>query len=240
MREKSPLSRKERKRLYYEAYKAAHPDRIKASNRKHYEANKEKVLAQTSAYAAANKERIAEMGKAWREKNAERLREQRAAYYQANRERIQAQHREYRERHRDEYLARNKTYYAENREAFSVKCAAYRAKHIEQAKEYSAEWRKNNQERLRVLRHDYESRKKANGGSLSKDIVSVLMSRQRGKCPICKVDLKTTGDHLDHIIPLKLGGLHEDRNMQLTCPRCNCRKQAKHPIKFMQEMGYLL
>ena len=221
-------------------YRVKHKEQIRDHQKEYYESNKEKILAQTSKYAKDNADRVKETYKAWREKNAERMKEHRAAYYQANKERIQAQHREYRERNREEYLAHGRAYYSDNREVLSAKFAAYRAEHSEQAKEYSAEWRKNNQERVRILRHNYESRKKTNGGTLSKDIVSRLMSRQKGKCPICKVDLKVTGNHLDHIIPLKLGGLHEDRNMQLTCPRCNCRKQAKHPINFMQEMGYLL
>ena len=38
----------------------------------------------------------------------------------------------------------------------------------------------------------------------------------------------------------KLGGEHDDSNIQLLCPPCNSSKQAIHPIDFMQRKGFLL
>lgn len=63
--------------------------------------------------------------------------------------------------------------------------------------------------------------------------------------PVCKANLKKTGFHLDHIVPLRprnggTPGRYEDKNAQLTCPKCNLKKHNKSPIQFMQEMGYLL
>lgn len=60
-----------------------------------------------------------------------------------------------------------------------------------------------------------------------------------GKCPCCKQPL---GDefHLDHVIPLALGGPNTDDNMQLLRKTCNLQKSAKHPVQYMQERGFLL
>jgi 5-methylcytosine-specific restriction endonuclease McrA len=78
----------------------------------------------------------------------------------------------------------------------------------------------------------------ASSGVLSPDIASTLLTLQRGKCANCKQ--KLTRYHLDHVMPLALGGANEDQNMQLLCPGCNCRKQAMHPISFAQKEGRLL
>lgn len=53
---------------------------------------------------------------------------------------------------------------------------------------------------------------------------------------------KPLGDayHLDHVMPLALGGSNTDDNMQLLRDRCNLQKHAKHPVDFMQERGFLL
>jgi len=46
--------------------------------------------------------------------------------------------------------------------------------------------------------------------------------------------------HMDHIMPIALGGSNTDDNMQLLRKECNLQKQAKHPIDFMQSRGLLL
>ena len=71
------------------------------------------------------------------------------------------------------------------------------------------------------------------------DIVEKLLKLQKGKCPCCSLPL---GDdfHLDHKMPLALGGDHVDDNMQLLKARCNMQKRASNPIDFMQSRGFLL
>ena len=74
---------------------------------------------------------------------------------------------------------------------------------------------------------------------LSVGLSAKLFKLQKGKCPCCKQPL---GDdyHLDHKMPLALGGTNTDENMQLLRSICNLQKHAKHPVDFMQERGYLL
>jgi 5-methylcytosine-specific restriction endonuclease McrA len=36
-----------------------------------------------------------------------------------------------------------------------------------------------------------------------------------------------SGYHIDHVIPVSRGGLHEIGNLQLLTPRCNLRKGAR-------------
>jgi 5-methylcytosine-specific restriction endonuclease McrA len=45
---------------------------------------------------------------------------------------------------------------------------------------------------------------------------------------------------MDHIVPLYLGGLNVDSNIQLLRAKCNLQKNKKHPVDFMRSKGFLL
>ena len=101
-----------------------------------------------------------------------------------------------------------------------------------------AEWRKKNKPLLRVLCIN-RRRRIADSGSLSKNVAEIKGKFQRGRCACCGVKLNGA-HHIDHIIPIALGGTNTDDNIQLLCPSCNLRKSAKHPVDYMQSLGYLL
>ena len=100
-------------------------------------------------------------------------------------------------------------------------CKAYRAANKDKVREFSAR----------------RSGRKI--GRLPKGTVKRLGELQRWKCAICTVSVRHRY-HVDHIIPLARGGMHEPLNIQLLCPSCNVRKSAKDPIAYMQERGFLL
>jgi len=102
------------------------------------------------------------------------------------------------------------------------------------------EWFEKNPEKRRAYENNRRAKKKAAGGKLSPGIVDRLMKLQRGKCACCRVSLSQVPPHLDHVIPLTLGGPNDDSNVQLLCQPCNNQKYNKHPIDFMQRKGYLL
>lgn len=119
------------------------------------------------------------------------------------------------------------------------RCRAYEAAWYKANKKSKSAWQKANLEKRRIYAHNRNARKRANGGVLSKGLTEKLFKLQRGKCPCCK---KPLGDnyHLDHIMPLDLGGANEDWNMQLLRQTCNQQKHAKNPIDFMQSRGFLI
>ena len=88
----------------------------------------------------------------------------------------------------------------------------------------------------RQLRKRARYKKKLrNAGRLSPGIVSRLFALQGGKCMYCSADL-SRAFHVDHFVPLALGGKNVDDNVQLLCPPCNVRKGAKRPEKFAKEL----
>lgn len=89
-----------------------------------------------------------------------------------------------------------------------------------------------NRERWATYKANRRARERGSDKRLSPRLRSVLMDAQRGLCKNCCADLKVTGSHLDHVVPLALGGENVDGNIQLLCPPCNRRKGAKHPEDF--------
>lgn len=103
------------------------------------------------------------------------------------------------------------------------------------------EWREQNPERVRIHQRNRRAKILASGGMHTPDDISHIYDQQCGKCaqPWCRKKLKTTW-HVDHIIPLFLGGSNARQNLQLLCAPCNRSKGKKHPIEHAQRQGYLL
>lgn len=68
--------------------------------------------------------------------------------------------------------------------------------------------------------------------------LSELLDKQGKRCAYCKT--KQGPFHLDHIMPLSLGGPHTADNVQALCQPCNQKKYNKHPLDFAHEQGRLL
>jgi 5-methylcytosine-specific restriction endonuclease McrA len=108
-------------------------------------------------------------------------------------------------------------------------------------KKYYKEWRENNRLKARIVSQN--RRKVVRNGKVvdkvSYDIIDRLLEEQDYECAHslwwCKVDFLFNKFHLDHIIPLALGGKHEDGNLQLLCVNCNLSKGSKHPDDFILE-----
>ena len=67
-----------------------------------------------------------------------------------------------------------------------------------------------------------------------------MMREQGGACAARGCGrMLSEGRHLDHIMPLKLGGTHEPSNVQLLCPTCNMEKGSKDPVAWAIERGGL-
>lgn len=126
-----------------------------------------------------------------------------------------------------------------NREQNRLRKAVYSAANSAKIVAKVAAWRKLNPAAHRISDHNRRATVNKYGGVLTRGLADKLFKLQRGKCVCCGMSLKD-GYHMDHIVPLALGGLNVDSNIQLLRPRCNNQKSMKHPIKFMQERGLLL
>ena len=187
-------------------------------------ANIEKIKAKKLIYRAINIEKIKAKDLAYRTANVERLKVKSADYYAANQQKLNAINLSWAKANPEKIKAVSKTYRIANKVAMNAAIAA---------------WRIANPEAVRIHKQNRRARKIENGGILSKGLAKKLFKLQKGKCPCCH---KPLGDnyHLDHIVPLALGGSNTDDNIQLLRQQCNNQKSAKHPIDFMQSRGFLL
>ena len=147
--------------------------------------------------------------------------------------------RKYDSKNREKKTAASKAWFVANPGKKKEYAARWYAANIEKHAEHHKKWRKDHPDARRIQRQTRRARKKSVGGTLSKNLVQTLLTLQKGKCACCGAEL---GDnfHLDHIMPLALGGANEDWNMQLLTSRCNIQKSALHPVDFMQSRGFLI
>lgn len=160
-------------------------------------------------------------------------------YRAANREKRLAAASAWRKANQDKVKSVRATYCAANLDRASDRNAKFYLKNIERRKQYNAEWSAKNPELRRRNEQNRRARKTQSGGTLSKGLSEKLFKLQKGKCPCCGLSL---GDdyHLDHKMPLALGGTNTDDNIQLLRQHCNNKKGKKHPVEFMQSLGFLI
>lgn len=105
-------------------------------------------------------------------------------------------------------------------------------------------WGLRNPEKVRAGKHNAKVRRRAAEaiGSLSGDDIQAILNLQKHRCanPRCRVNLRKSGYHLDHIKPVVRDGPHDRRNIQALCPKCNLQKAAKDPLDWARENGLLL
>lgn len=132
--------------------------------------------------------------------NRDALMEKRRARYQSN---------------RDAELSRNKKWSDANREKHQA---------------LNRQWSKKNPDAARALVARRRARiVGAPGDGYSKADINRLMDSQEGACAVCRCNLSESKFHVDHIMPLVLGGANDPSNIQLLCPTCNRSKGGKHP-----------
>lgn len=193
---------------------------ISIYNKAYYEANKEKKKAYRKAYRESNKDRIQEYNKEHRESHKEYCK----AYYEAN---------------KDSIKENKKTYYEANKEKIKCYTKAYREANKNRIQEYNKAYMESNKDKMNIHWRNRRARKRNAEGSHTSADIQQLLTLQRKKCAVCHTSI-TKGYHVDHVIPLVMNGSNGKDNLQLLCPPCNLSKNAKHPVDFMQERGFLL
>jgi 5-methylcytosine-specific restriction endonuclease McrA len=170
------------------------------------------------------KEEKKEYDVAYRKANLDKIREYNAAYYRS---------------HPKDGRAYSAARYWENPEKGRAVVAAYRKAHPDRVRATMAAWQKAHPAGVAAHNAKRRARIRDVEGKYTAAEVKQLLARQKCLCAACKTSIES-GYHRDHVVPLALGGSNFIRNIQLLCPTCNRKKHDKHPIKFMQEMGYLI
>lgn len=186
------------------------------------------------------KEKQRVRSKRWYEKNKKTAIDRAKAWKKENTDKVKICNKNYRIKNKKSVKEKSARWAKENPEKGRAKTARYARKYPERVRERSAKYKRNNPEKVKSQKQNRRARVIENGGEISHDHIKKLILFQKNKCFVCRLNFKKNGFHVDHIVPLSRGGKNDNKNIQLLCPICNHKKHAKDPIKFMQEMGYLL
>jgi 5-methylcytosine-specific restriction endonuclease McrA len=153
----------------------------------------------------------------------------------------------YYRKHKARALAATRKWQAKNRVKLNDAAAKFREKHRDSILARRRAWRKENpslaKQRDRKYREKYYSQRLANNAArraLRKNasvgdvgVIKRWVARWRSKsvvaCYWCGGRQAGSMCHVDHIVPLSMGGKHSIENLAISCPDCNIKKHAAHP-----------
>jgi 5-methylcytosine-specific restriction endonuclease McrA len=173
------------------------------SNREYMRRSRQKDAGEyMRQWRAANAARRREYMREWRLSRGEEEKVQRREYAVAHREQINLTSRE---RHRANALKR---------------------------RNQMRDWRKAHPAEALALVRNRRARIRTAPGRHTAADVARLYETQHGVCAGCGAVLVAKGRgkyHVDHIMPIALGGSNWPENLQLLCPPCNLSKGVQHP-----------
>jgi hypothetical protein len=121
-------------------------------------------------------------------------------------------------------------YKIKKREHHKISSAKRYLENREENIKQASEWQKNNPERAQHRNRKRRAKIKNAEGSHTLEEIDEMLEKQQGLCACCGVTLGDRyGKHLDHIMPIVLGGRNSIDNLQWLCQFCNLSKNAKHP-----------
>lgn len=164
-----------------------------------------------------------EAARRYRVRHPDRIKEQRKRargrdreYRERNKERLREYFRQYYLDNQDKKKAQQVTWRSQNKERMAATKRLYLSTPEGRAKHREAQAGVNHRRRVRQL-----------GGECEKFSREEIYERDQGICYLCGLFVKENAWHLDHIIPVALGGGHTRRNVAVSCPSCNRRKGTK-------------
>jgi hypothetical protein len=135
----------------------------------------------------------------------------------------------YYSRNKDAILEKSRAYNQENRELVAERLRRYYDKNRDRILDYHADYRRSNREKVYS---DIYKRK-------AKKACAVPQRWRTSECPdnTCYWCGTTEADewHIEHVMPISLGGPAEAYNEVVACSTCNLTKNNKHPLVWIAE-----
>jgi len=177
------------------------------------------------------------------------------------REKDKDRYKAYRIKHRESGLIATKRWRANNLLAVREKKRIWRANNPSAVKEQKRrdyeknkdkrissvnKWASKNKDKCIGYRRNTKARRRKASGKHTQDDVLLILKLQNNKCVYCrrKISFDPNAEelkvHVDHIMPIALGGSNNKSNLQCLCPSCNISKNATDPIIWARRMGNLL
>jgi len=214
--------------IYGRAYREQNREAVLARKRDYRTKNNEKVKAGQRSHYVRNREAIREKRRRMRVEKKEQISAWRRARYLKHREAILEQCRGSRNRRLDKVRAYNRSYYLLHRKECREQSRKYYIKNSDKVKARVATYRLANYDKARATSDRVQARRRARmtGGTFENIDRNLVFKRDGGRCHLCGKRVEKAW-HLDHIIPIALGGAHEYRNVAVACVHCNLSKNRK-------------
>ena len=163
----------------------------------------------------------------WRKSNPDKVRANTSRSYQRHRTKRCAAKKHYRQTTPD-YAERHRESAKQWRLDHPEQYRAIRNKYLSKARKTEA-YRLAN--RANSARRKMRRWRRPDGSPVYKERLAALLRRHNGKCYWCR---KSYGEtyHLDHVMPLAIGGEHDITNLVVSCPTCNLKKGVKTPMEW--------
>lgn len=201
-------------------------DEQRAKSRAKYQKNKEKERIRRAKRYLRNKDKLNARNEAWKKANPDKYKEMvRRAYTKKDKQKNREWQKEWRRKNPEKYAIYRQNLINKHGSDYHTKMARKRVA--------------NDPEKARMFDRNRKARLRGAIGKHSSKDVAKLLHLQKGKCIVCKKDISKNYT-VDHIQPLYLGGTNWPDNIQLLCVNCNCSKNKKDPIEFMQSRGFLI
>jgi 5-methylcytosine-specific restriction endonuclease McrA len=208
----------------------------KIRSRRCYLANREKALARAKRQREENHDEYLAYLKAYSAAIDPAIRKAKSAeYHAANRQRNLASMKAYRDGDKEAAKRRDAAKYQKRKPIALAQSAEKYASDPAVVKARVRAWKKANPETAAAIRRNYKARKRAASGSHTGEDIQRLFMSQNMQCAICQCELNNKW-HVDHIMPLRLGGSNDAGNLQLLCVRCNTSKGGKHPADYARHI----
>ncbi len=165
------------------------------------------------------KECDSKYGKDWYARNKESNKQRSLKWAKENKEKFKEYQKKWDEENKEVRRRYQAKWYQENKKKVSAN---------------QKTWWDKNPDKRKLYKHKYYGKLRDQLGEVSSDIIEKLRIEQDNLCYYC--DKKLDSWHLEHMVPVSRGGLHDDSNLCLSCPSCNLRKQTKTAEKFIQQL----
>jgi hypothetical protein len=166
----------------------------------------------------------------YRKKNKDKMKEYMKEYYKENKDKWPKKEynseyfKEYYEKNKEKVSKRNKVCYNKKRNERLEKAKEYYENNEDKIKEYQREYRKTKKGKEIERNKRNKRRSIYNFSDITTDFL-INLKEETEYCPLCGCRLSNKrGDnkyHLDHIIPINVGGRHIMDNVRFICRKCN-------------------
>ncbi len=168
-------------------------------------------------YNTSHREIVYKKNEEWRQANPEKTRQ----YAIESRKNNPQKHRDNVKRFRDK-----------NKELVYKRVKEWKDKNKELVLKYTREWKRRNPERVSISELPGRVRRRGNTNreTINEFMIETPMWHGGYYCEKCGRELNFSEKrilHIDHVIPLVLGGNGNKENLQLLCQKCNLTKGMK-------------